>query len=32
MEILNDINKIDINSDDMWNLIDSLETQDNNTK
>lgn len=31
MEILNDINKIDINSDDIWNLIDSLEIQDNNT-
>ena len=32
MEILNDINKIDINSDDIWNLIDSLEIQDNNTE
>ena len=32
MEILNDINKIDINSDDIWNLIDSLEIKDNNTK
>jgi transcription initiation factor TFIIIB Brf1 subunit/transcription initiation factor TFIIB len=32
MEILNDINKIDINSDDIWNLIDSLEIEEKDTK
>jgi len=31
MEILNDINEIDINSDDIWNLIQSLEIKDNTT-
>ena len=27
MELLNDINNLDINSDEIWNLIDSLEVK-----